>query len=151
MIGLTSLNRFVGVVSLIAYLNVAQVAAAAIYWRKPRTVRGFERYQPELQRLVDTWGRPGEHRFCVVVRDIREPKSRVSEGDRQELVVYWPRDREIFFYGRGASGRPNLESQDFGATINLDEDVVATADDRLIEGCRRHGTNVVLQKRVAVK
>lgn len=155
------ITGWIGTIACGAALLGAQAAADATYWRKPATVPGFNRYRPELQRLVDEYGKPGPHRFCVVVRDPQDRRNGVKDVSNRQLIVYWPQQSAIYFYGLGINGRPDAQSQDFGATIDLKEDVVPTEEDiagstsrrtlasvnALIRHCNASGTKVMLLRR----
>ena len=115
---------------LASWLSAALLSGAAdarTTWRRPADVAGFVAYRGELRRLVDHYATRRVNRFCAVVRDVREPPSATSEGDSQTLLIHWREGATIYTYGPSAGGPIGLENQDAGATIDLKEDVVASA------------------------
>ncbi len=92
--------------------------------------------------------------FCAVIRDERAPMgANGGRGDRS-LEVYWPEGNRLLRYGPSPTGRIDALSQDAGATVDLNADVVPTKKDiagsttrvtrayvtALIDHCRRTGT-----------
>ena len=113
-------------VAVLVAMLAAAPAAAATYWRKPAAVSGFGGVRRELQRLVDAEGRARVNHLCAVVEDVREPPSASSEGDSQQLIVYWPEGGRIYTYGPADDGRIGPGNRDEGADIDLRMDVVAS-------------------------
>ena len=121
MRGLTRL-----VVPFLAATLIAAPAVAATYWRKPVAAPGFSGVRGERQRLVDAEARARVNHLCAVVEDVREPPSASSEGNSQQLIVYWPEGGHIYTYGPADDGRLGPGNRDEGADIDLRTDVVAS-------------------------
>ncbi len=104
-------------------------AAATTYWRNPEVTPGFGGVRKELQRLVNADGRRRVNHLCAVVEDVHEPPSASSEGNSQQLIVYWREGASIYTYGPGDHGSIGPGNRNEGADINLRMDVVKNERD----------------------